>query len=263
MDLRDRHVVVTGGAGGIGRALVRRINAEGARAVVVADRDLAGARAIAADVGGLAVELDASSEDSVRSLIASATAAFGPIDIFISNAGVPGAMGGPEAPDDSWEEAWRVNVMAHVWASRALLPQMLERGEGYLINTASAAGLLTQVSSLVYSVTKHAAVSLAEWLTIEYGDAGIRVSCICPQGVRTPMLDLAMEEPAGAAALTAGGLIEPEDVADAVVAGIREERLLILPHENVAGFLALKGSDPERWLKGMRRLVREARGPAA
>jgi NAD(P)-dependent dehydrogenase (short-subunit alcohol dehydrogenase family) len=263
MELSGRHVVVTGGAGGIGRALVRRFDAEGARAVVVADRDLDGARAIAAEVGGLAVELDAGSEDSVRALIDAASGAFGPIDIFLSNAGVPGAMGGPEAPDDAWDEAWRVNVMAHVWASRALLGEMVQRGEGYLINTASAAGLLTQVSSLVYSVTKHAAVSLAEWLAIEYGDAGVRVSCICPQGVRTPMLDLAMEEPAGAAALTAGGLIEPEDVADAVVAGIHEERLLILPHENVAGFLALKGSDPERWLKGMRRIVRDARAPSA
>jgi len=262
MELSNRHVVVTGAASGIGRALVRRFDAEGARAVVAADRDLEGARAIAEEVGGLAVELDAGSESSVRALIDEATAAFGPIDIFLSNAGVPGAMGGPEAGDEAWDEAWRVNVMAHVWASRALLPQMRERGEGYLINTASAAGLLTQVSSLVYSVTKHAAVSLAEWLAIEHGDAGVRVSCICPQGVRTPMLDLAMEEPAGAAALTAGGLIEPEDVADAVVAGIREERLLILPHENVAGFLALKGSDPERWLKGMRRIVREARGEA-
>ncbi len=259
MELSDRHVVVTGGAGGIGRALVRRLDAEGARAVVVADRDLAAARRIADEVGGLAVELDAGNEASIQSLVTEANAAFGPIDIFISNAGVPGAMGGPEAADDAWEEAWRVNVMAHVWASRALLPEMLRRGEGYLINTASAAGLLTQVSSLVYSVTKHAAVALAEWMAIEYGDAGIRVSCICPQGVRTPMLDLAMEEPAGAAALTAGGLIEPEDVADAVVAGIEAERLLILPHENVAGFLALKGSDPERWLKGMRRMVREAR----
>src|SRR5437868_9968065 len=167
------------------------------------------------------VELDAGSETSVAALIEQATAANGPIDIFISNAGVPGDAGGPpDAPDESFDEAWRVNVMAHVWAARALLPEMLERGDGYLVNTASAAGLLTQVSSLVYSVTKHAAVALAEWLAIEYGDRGIRVSCICPQGVRTPMLDLAMEEPAGAAALTAGGLIEPEDVADPVIAGL-------------------------------------------
>jgi NAD(P)-dependent dehydrogenase (short-subunit alcohol dehydrogenase family) len=263
MEVANRQVVVTGAAGGIGRALVRRIAAEGARAVVAADLDLDGARSLAQEVGGLAVELDAGREDSVRALVAEATAANGPIDIFISNAGVPGAMGGPEAADEAWEEAWRVNVMAHVWAARALLPEMLARGEGYLVNTASAAGLLTQVSSLVYSVTKHAAVSLAEWMAIEYGDAGVRVSCICPQGVRTPMLDLAMDDPAGAAALTAGGLIEPEDVADAVIAGLRDERLLILPHENVAGFLALKGSDPERWLKGMRRLVRDARTAAA
>jgi NAD(P)-dependent dehydrogenase (short-subunit alcohol dehydrogenase family) len=263
MELANRHVVVTGAAGGIGRALVRRFAAEGARGVVAADRDLDGARSIAAEVDGLAVQLDAGSEDSVRALVAEAAAAYGPIDVFHSNAGVPGAMGGPEAEDQAWDEAWRVNVMAHVWAARALLPEMVERGEGYLINTASAAGLLTQVSSLVYSVTKHAAVSLAEWLAIEYGDAGVRVSCVCPQGVRTPMLDLAMDDPAAAAALTAGGLIEPEDVADAVVAGIREERLLILPHENVSGFLALKGSDPERWLKGMRRLVRDARSQSA
>jgi NAD(P)-dependent dehydrogenase (short-subunit alcohol dehydrogenase family) len=263
MELSNRHVVVTGAAGGIGRALVRRFAAEGARSLVLADRDVEGARRIAEELGGLAVELDAGSESSVRALIEQATDAHGSIDIFISNAGVPGSLGGPEVPDDVWDEAWRVNVMAHVWAARALLPAMVQRGEGYLINTASAAGLLTQVSSLIYSVTKHAAVSLAEWLAIEYGDAGVRVSCICPQGVRTPMLDLAMEDPAGAAALTAGGLIEPEDVADAVVAGIREERLLILPHENVAGFLALKGSDPERWLKGMRRIVRDARAPAA
>jgi NAD(P)-dependent dehydrogenase (short-subunit alcohol dehydrogenase family) len=261
MDLKDRHIAVTGAAGGIGRALVRRFAAEGARAVVAADRELQGALALAAELGPrvLAVGFDAGSEDSVRELIATATQANGPIDIFVSNAGIGGMGGGPEVPDECWEEAWRVNVMAHVWASRTLLPEMLARGEGYLINTASAAGLLTQVSSLVYSVTKHAAVSLAEWLAIEYADRGVRVSCICPQGVRTPMLEQGMQEAAAAAALSAGGLIEPEDVADALVAGIHEERFLILPHENVAQFMARKGSDPERWIKGMRRLVREAR----
>jgi NAD(P)-dependent dehydrogenase (short-subunit alcohol dehydrogenase family) len=260
MQLTGRHVVVTGGGGGIGGALARRFAAEGARGVVVADRDLAGAQAVAEEIDGLAVQFDAGREDGVKALIAQAGEAYGPIDIFVSNAGVPGAAGGPEAPDDAWDEAWRVNVMAHVWASRALLPEMLDRGEGYLINTASAAGLLTQVSALIYSVTKHAAVSLAEWLAIEYGDAGIRVSCICPQGVRTPMLELSMDEPAAAAALTAGGLLEPEDVAAATVAGIEAERLLILPHEEVSRFMALKGSDPERWIAGMRRLVRNARG---
>ncbi len=258
MELNGRNIVITGAAGGIGRALARRFAEERPSGLVLADRDLPGAETIAQEVGGLAVELDAGSEQSVRALIERAGAA-GPVDIFISNAGVPGAGGGPEAPDEAWDEAWRVNVMAHVWASRALLPPMLERGEGYLINTASAAGLLTQVSSLVYSVTKHAAVALAEWLSIEYAERGVRVSCICPQGVRTPMLELAMEDPAGAAALNSGGLIEPEDVADAVVAGIRDERMLILPHENVAGFMALKGADHERWLRGMRRIVRGAR----
>jgi NAD(P)-dependent dehydrogenase (short-subunit alcohol dehydrogenase family) len=260
VELAKRHVVITGGAGGIGRALARRIDAAGARAVVIADRELAAAGRIAEEIGGTAIELDAGSEASVRSLIERASAAHGPIDVFISNAGVPGAMGGPEAEDASFDEAWRVNVMAHVWAARALLPAMVERGEGYLVNTASAAGLLTQVSSLVYSVTKHAAVALAEWLAIEYGERGVRVSCICPQGVRTAMLDLAMEEdPVGSAVLANAGIIEPEDVADAVVAGMHEERLLILPHADVAGFMALKGGDPERWLKGMRRLVRDAR----
>jgi NAD(P)-dependent dehydrogenase (short-subunit alcohol dehydrogenase family) len=260
MDLADRHIVVTGAAGGIGRALVRRFAAEGARAVVVADRDEEGARAVAQEIGGLAVGFDAGREDSVRELIATATEANGPIDMFVSNAGVGGMPGGPEAPEASFDEAWRVNVMAHVWASRALLPEMLERGEGYLINTASAAGLLTQVSSLIYTMTKHAAVALAEWLAIEYVGQGVRVSCICPQGVRTPMLERGMQEAAAAAALSAGGLIEPEDVAEAVVAGIREERFLILPHENVATFMARKGTDPERWIRGMRRLVSEARG---
>jgi NAD(P)-dependent dehydrogenase (short-subunit alcohol dehydrogenase family) len=261
MDLRDKHIVVTGGAGGIGRALVRRFVAEGARAVVVADRELEGASALAQELGdrALAVQFDAGREQSVKELLAIATAASGEIDIFISNAGIGGGGGGPEAPDEAWDEAWRINVMAHVWASRALLPAMRERGEGYLINTASAAGLLTQVSSLIYSVTKHAAVSLAEWLAIEYHDDGVRVSCICPQGVRTRMLEEGMQEPAAAAALSAGGLIEPEDVADAVVAGINEERFLILPHENVAEFMARKGTDPERWIRGMRRLVRGAR----
>lgn len=262
MEVSNRHVVITGGAGGIGSALAARFAAEGARAVVVADRDPDGAARVAGSVGGLAVEFDAGREDSVKELVRRATDANGPIDIFISNAGVGGSLGGPEAADDAFDEAWRVNVMAHVWASRALLPEMLERGEGYLVNTASAAGLLTQVSSLVYSVTKHAAVALAEWMAIEYGDAGIKVSCICPQGVRTPMLEMAMEDPIGAAALNSGGLIEPEDVAEAVVAGLRDERVLILPHENVAGFLALKGSDPERWVKGMRKLVRGARAGA-
>src|SRR5271155_4960515 len=177
MELTERHIVVTGAAGGIGSALARSFVEEGARAVVVADRDVQGAQAIAAELGprALAVGFDAGEENSVRELIAIASEANGAIDIFISNAGVGGMGGGPEASDEAWDEAWRVNVMAHVWASRALLGEMTARGDGYLINTASAAGLLTQVSALIYSVTKHAAVALAEWLSIEYAGAGVRV----------------------------------------------------------------------------------------
>ncbi len=259
MELTGRNIVITGGAGGIGRALARRFAEEQPRHLVLADRDLQGARAVAEPLGAQAVELDAGREDSVAALVEAARSEGGPVDIFISNAGVPGGGGGPEVADEAWDEAWRVNVMAHVWASRALLPEMLERGDGYLINTASAAGLLTQVSALVYSVTKHAAVALAEWMAIEYLERGVKVSCICPQGVRTPMLEGAMDDPVSAAALNSGGVIEPEDAADAVVEGIRAERMLILTHENVAGFMAFKGADHERWLRGMRRLVHGAR----
>jgi NAD(P)-dependent dehydrogenase (short-subunit alcohol dehydrogenase family) len=192
-------------------------------------------------------------------LISRAVEVNGPIDLFFSNAGVPGPAGGPEAPDDAWQQIWEVNVMAHVWAARALLPPMLERGEGYLVSTASAAGLLTQVGALAYSVTKHAAVAVAEWLAITYGDRGVKVSCLCPQGVRTPMLDAALDDPIGAAPLLAEGVLEPEDVAEAVVEAVREERFLILPHEAVSRHMALKAAEPERWLRGMRRLVRNAR----
>jgi len=260
MDPAGRNVVITGGAGGIGRALVEAFAAAGARHVVLADLDTGRAADVLARSGALGIDFDASSDDGVRGLIREATEAGGPIDIFISNAGVGGAFGGPEAPDEAWDEAWRVNVMAHVWASRALLPEMTARGDGYLINTASAAGLLTQVSALIYSVTKHAAVALAEWLSIEYAGAGVRVSCICPQGVRTPMFEASLDDPAAAAALSTAEILEPEDVAKAVIEGVRDERFLILPHPQVAGFMAMKAGDPERWQAGMRRMVERARG---
>ena len=257
MELSGRHVVITGAGSGIGRACATRFAAEGAR-VVVSDLDGDRAAAVAGEIGATAVAADVSRESEVRALIDAASEA-GEIDLFFSNAGVPGPPGGPEAPDDALQLTWEVNVMAHVWAARALLPGWTARGHGYLLSTASAAGLLTQVSALGYSVTKHAAVALAEWLAITYADAGITVSCLCPQAVRTPMLDTALEDPVGAAPLLAGGVLESDDVADAVVAGIREERFLILPHEDVARHLALKGAQPERWLNGMRRLVRQAR----
>jgi NAD(P)-dependent dehydrogenase (short-subunit alcohol dehydrogenase family) len=258
VELAGKHVVVTGAASGIGRACAARFAAEGAR-VVAADRDQARVQAAAAEIGALAVVADVSRESEIAALIATAQEHHGAIDLFFSNAGVAGPGGGPEAPDAELQATWEINVMAHVWAARALLPAWLERGEGYLLSTASAAGLLTQVSALAYSITKHAAVALAEWLSITYGDAGIKVSCLCPQGVRTPMLDVALEDPVGAAPLLAGGLMEPDDVAAVVVEGLRDERFLILPHAEVADHLALKGAQPERWLKGMRRLVRQAR----
>ena len=259
MELNGRNIVVTGGGSGIGRALVRRMAAEAPRSLVVADLDLDAAQAVAEEVGGVAVKADVSREGEIKALVTRAEDAGGPIDLFCSNAGIPGPGGGPEAPDEEWQRTWEVNVMAHVWAARAVLPSMVERGEGYLLSTASAAGLLTQVSAMAYSATKAAAVSVAEWLAITYGDAGIKVSCLCPQAVRTPMLDLALEDPIGAAPLMAGGLLEPEDVAEVVIVAIRDERFLILPHEEVAHHIALKGAQPERWIRGMRRVVREAR----
>ncbi len=259
MELAGRHLVVTGAASGIGRACAVRFAAEGARRIVVADLNLAGVEAVAQEIGAVAVGVDVSREPEIGALIDHARDTGGPIDLFFSNAGIGGPPGGPEAPDNELQRTYEVNVMAHIWAARALLPEMIERGEGYLLSTASAAGLLTQVSALAYSYTKHAAVAIAEWLAITYGDAGIKVSCLCPQGVRTPMLDQALEDPVGAAPLLAGGLLEPEDVAEAVVQGIRQENFLILPHADVARYLALKGAAPERWLNGMRRLVREAR----
>jgi NAD(P)-dependent dehydrogenase (short-subunit alcohol dehydrogenase family) len=259
MELAGRNVVVTGGGSGIGRALAKRFAQEGPKTLVVADLNLEGAQAVAQEVGGEAVRVDVGREEEIQALIGRARELGGPIDLFCSNAGVPGPAGGPDASDEEWDLAWRVNVMAHVWAARALVPEMVERGDGYLFSTASAAGLLTQVGALVYSVTKHAAVSVAEWLAITYGDAGIKVSCLCPLGVRTPMLDGAMEDTVGAAALLVDELLDPEDVAETVLQGIRDERFLILPHPRVGEYMARRGADDDRWIAGMRRLVRAAR----
>jgi NAD(P)-dependent dehydrogenase (short-subunit alcohol dehydrogenase family) len=257
MDLAGRHAVVTGGGSGIGRALSVRFAAEGA-AVVVADVNRAGADETVATITGAggrgaAVTCDVSREDDIRRLVDDARSAYGPIDLFCSNAGVA-AGGGPEALDADWERSWTVNTMAHVWAARAVLPAMLERGEGYLLQTASAAGLLTNLGTAPYTVTKHAAVGLAEWLAVTYGDAGIRVSCLCPQGVRTPLLMGGADDIAGAVVLASGDLLEPEDVAEAVVAGLADERFLILPHPVVGEYLAAKVADYDRWLRGMRKL---------
>ena len=253
MELAGRHVVVTGAASGIGRALALRFADEGARAVVVSDLDEAGAQAVAEQVGGLAVRTDVGREEEIRALVARAEEANGPIDLFFSNAGITGPSGGPDMLEDAdWDLLWRVNTMSHVWAARALLPGMLERGEGYLASTASAAGVLAQLGALGYTVTKHAAVAVAEWLSMTYGERGIRVSCLCPQYVRTPMVtdgELPLDKLESVATI-----LEPEQVAEAVVDAIREERFLVLPHPEVGTYMAHRGDDHERWLRGMRRL---------
>lgn len=259
MELRGRHVVITGAASGIGRACAVRFAAEGAR-LVLADLDEDGVDLVAQEVGAVGMGADVGRERDVRALIDAAQRRHGPIDLFYSNAGIGGPPGGPEAPDDQLQRTWEVNVMSHVWAARALLPEMVARGSGYLVSTASAAGVLTQLAALGYSMTKHAAVALAEWLHITYADAGIRVSCVCPQGVNTPLFRAAVElDPVGNAPMVAQPVLEPDDVAEAVLAGIADERFLILPHEEVAAFMAVKGTQPERWLEGMRGLLAAAR----
>jgi NAD(P)-dependent dehydrogenase (short-subunit alcohol dehydrogenase family) len=252
--------VVTGGANGIGRALCRRFAAAGARGVVIADCDLRAAQCVAGEIGGLAVETDVGVEADIVRLVDRATAAYGPIDLFCSNAGIV-IGGGESVADDQWRRIWDINVMAHVYAARAVLPGMLARRQGYLLQTASAAGLLTALGSAPYSVTKHAAVAFAEWLAITYGDAGVKVSCLCPQGVFTNMLLRDESGPLGT--FLRQTALEPEEVADVVVAGLAAERFLILPHPVVAEYFSNKATDYERWIEGMRALEAQLFGPGA
>ncbi len=251
-ELAGAGVVVTGGGRGIGAALAVRLAAEGAR-VVVSDLDGDAASAVAERIGGLAVAGDAASEEGVRALVAAARTHLGEIDLFCANAGIA-VPGGPEAPEEEWARAWEVNVMAHVRAARELLPRWLERGRGHFLATVSAAGLLTNLGSAPYSVTKHASLGFAEWLAVTYRHRGIRVQAICPQGVRTAML--ADAGPMGAA-LLGPGAIEPEQVADATVDGLRDGRFLILPHPEVAEYYAHRATQTERWLAGMNKLQRK------
>ncbi len=241
-------VVVTGGASGIGAALCRAFAVAGAAAVVVADRDEAGARAVAGSIGGTAAVVDVTSESDVIGLVARTIAEHGGVDVYCSNAGVAFA-GGPEAADTAWQTSWEVHVMAHVYAARALLPSMLERGEGCIVGTVSAAGLLNHLAAAPYAVTKAAALSFLEWLAISYGDRGVRVSALCPQGVRTPML-----AQAGEGDFLAAGALEPEQVAAAVVEALRGDRFLILPHPEVHEYFVRRATDHDRWLRGMRGL---------
>ena len=248
MDIRGRVVVVTGGGGGIGGALCRRFAADGARHVVVSDIDPESAQAVATEIGGTAVAADVTIESEVARLVRGTLEAYGRVDIYCSNAGIAFG-GGPEASDEAWRKSWDVHVMAHVYAARALLPGMRQRGEGYIVGTISAAALLNHILAAPYAVTKAAGLSFFEWLAIAYHDEGIRVSALCPQGVRTAMLTQEGERNF----LTAGAL-EPAQVAQSVVEAIRDERFLILPHPEVDEFFRRKAADYDRWLRGMRRL---------
>ena len=253
MDLAGKVVVVTGGASGIGQALCRAFAQAGARAVVVADLDAAGAQAVATEIGGLAVTTNVAVELEVRALVAQASASYGQVDVFCSNAGVISRVDA-DAPASTWQRHWDINLMAHVHAANAVLPQMLARGDGALLQTCSAAGLLSQVNAAPYSVTKHAAVAFAEWLAIAHGDAGIRVSCLCPQGVLTPMLLGLGSDGVGRKSFLADGALSADAVAALALQGLRDERFLILPHAEVLSFWQRKTADIDRWLRGMRRL---------
>jgi NAD(P)-dependent dehydrogenase (short-subunit alcohol dehydrogenase family) len=223
--------------------------------VVIVDRDADAVQAVADELGERALGLtaDVSVEADIVNVVEQTEATFGPIDLFCSNAGIA-TGGGPEASNEAWQQIWDINLMAHVYAARALVPGMLARGEGYLLNTASAAGLLSQIGSAPYAVTKHAAVAFAEWLSITYGDRGIKVSCLCPQGVRTKMLG------DGGGALLGPTAIEPEQLAETVVEGLRKEDFLILPHPEVREYFRRKGDDYDRWIRGMRRLQARVTG---
>jgi len=259
MELAGKVAVVTGAASGIGEALVERFKSEGARALVVVDRDAAGAQAVADRVGGTAVGLDVTDEEAIKAVVADTVAAHGALDVFVSNAGYV-TQGGLEIANDEIQRMWEVHVMSHVYAARAAVPVMVERGGGYLLNTASAAGLLTQLGSLQYAVTKAAAVSLGEFLAITYGDKGIVVSMLCPQAVETNILANSPDrtgngdQERGTPGAAAGdGILQPSQLADTVIEAMAEERFLVLPHPEVQTYRERKASDIDRWLSGMRR----------
>ncbi|MEO6703987.1 MAG: SDR family oxidoreductase [Jatrophihabitantaceae bacterium] len=261
MNIADSVVVITGGGSGIGAALGRRFVADGAAAVVLADRNAGAAAAVAAELGERAssVEIDVTDEAAVAGLVEAVLAEHGRIDLFCSNAGIPTGVGieGGEAADQAWERAWQVHVLAHVYAARAVLPAMVAAGHGYLLNTSSAAGLLGTPGDAPYSVTKHAAVAFAEWLAYQYRGRNIGVSVLCPMGVDTPLLmeGLTAGAPAAKAVAASGEVIEPDQVAEAVVAGLAAETFLILPHPQVGKFWAGKAADIDRWLAGMAKLA--------
>lgn len=257
MELTDKVAIITGAGSGIGRALAQGFAAEGARAVVCTDLNGANAAETAAMIGSVATsaELDVGDERAVERLAAETEQSFGAVDVFVSNAGY-GLRGGLDLPTDEWERMMNVHTWSHLYAARAVVPGMIERGGGYLLSTASAAGLLTQMDSGPYAVSKHAAVAFAEWVSINYGDQGIGVSVLCPQAVRTNILGPRAKEMSSdkSARQAAGdGILEPEDVAQACIDAMREERFLVLPHPEVATYFERKATDYDRWLRGMRR----------
>ncbi len=254
MEIKDKIIVVTGAASGIGRELARRFARDGAKLVVCSDINGEGAKAVAEEIGGVAFQTNVGVEADIQLLIETVETDHGPIDLFFSNAGI-GIGGGAEASNTGWQRIWDINVMSHVWAARHLVPRMAARGGGYLVNTSSAAGLLSQIGSAPYAVTKHAAVGLAEWLAITHGDQGIKVSVLCPQAVRTAMT---AGNPDGVASVD--GMIEPEDVAECCVRAIEAEDFLILPHPVVLDYMRRKTGDYNRWIGGMRKLNRQYGG---
>ena len=269
MRLDNKVAVLTGAGNGIGEALAKRMAAAGARGVLVSDLNEADAQRVAADIvakGGRAFGMaaDVSSEAAIQRLVVAAESRFGPVDLFCSNAGIVDE-GGADALDSKWTRSWNINVMAHVFAARAVLPGMLARGNGYLLSTCSAAGLLTSPGAAPYAVTKHAAIALAEWLSITHGDAGIKVSVICPQAVRTKLLEDSINSgnAASDAFAKVGKLLEPDQVAACVMKGLEDEIFLILPHPEVQSFVERKVSNVDRWLAGMRRLIANLGGISA
>jgi NAD(P)-dependent dehydrogenase (short-subunit alcohol dehydrogenase family) len=262
MDIAGKVVAITGGANGIGKALAERFRTEGAKGVAILDIDIDNARQVAEAIGGIALETDLRSESQIDASIETVERTLGPIDLFCSNAGIlhpDGSDGGvASCPNDKWQLSWDVNVMAHVYAARALVPRMAARRDGYFLITASAAGLLSQIGSAPYSVTKHAAIGFAESLAITHGDDGIKVSVLCPQAVRTRMLGTSKS--GGVAGLD--GVMNPEDLAEAVVRGLGEESFLILPHPEVLQYMQNKANNYDRWIGGMRKLRRRFRSAA-
>lgn len=248
MEIRGKVAIVTGGASGIGAGVAKKFVEDGARGVVVADVNLERAQGVAKEIGAVAMKCDVSREEDIAALVAHAKEKFGQVDIYMSNAGILGNRGGIELDNDLWQKMWEIHGMAHVWAARQVVPDMVARGEGYFIVTASAAGLLNIVESAPYGVTKHAAVAIAEWLRIAYGRKGLRVSCLCPQSVATDMTAQ------GAGSAGVNGVLTAEQVAGNVVDVMREEGFLVLPHPEVLEYFRRKGQDYDRWLGGMQKV---------